>query len=298
MRRLHKNIPAILFVFMLTLSMALFLCNPAVAANSLSVTATNTDAGDGSQNLTGILTSQEAPPPVEGAAPPVVEKKNEGEKGKVEGSPAPSSEKAEKEKYNPLRNLETWQVILLALTPIIIIVLFILFNFIRSRIGDGDDGDGIVGPEKKGKKDKEKAPKSKHDRRLQLALDLLDHNKIAREGMLKTDFYLRSVVGSNKGEIFPIKKYVCKIGRHSTDGRINDIQFSSYEKKISRAQCLLVFKPDEDIFYIVNESDVPIFVNNDRVKEAYPLREGDHIRFAKDGPEVVLAREVVDLESE
>ena len=297
MIRLHRNIPIFLFILILTMSMGLFLCNPAFAVDSLSAACADPAKTGNSQNISGILTSQEVPP-AEGSAPSSTEENKTESKENAEVPPAPSSGKASKEKYNPLRNLETWQVVLLASTPVIIIALFILFNFIKSKVGDGDDGEGIVGPEKKDKKNTDKPRRSKHDKRLQLAMELLDHNKIAREGLLKTDFYLRSIVGSNKGEIFPIKKYVCKIGRHSTDGRINDIQFSSFEKKVSRAQGLLVYKPDEDIFYIVNESDVPIFVNNDRVKEAYPLRESDHIRFAKDGPEVVLAREVVDLESE
>lgn len=291
MRLKHLNIPAILFFLMLTVSMAFFLNSPVFADSSISSMEKSIEC----QEESGILTSQEVPP-VEGAPPPAAETKKDESKGKPGKTAPPPPDEPGKKKPNPLDSLETWQVILLASTPVIIIVLFILFNFIKSRVSDGDDDEGIVGPDKKGKKDKGKAPKSKHDKRLQLALDLLDHNKIAREGVLQTDFYLRSLVGSNKGEIFPIKKYVCRIGRHSTDGRINDIQFSSYEKKVSRTQGLLVYKPDEDIFYIVNESEVPIFVNNDRVKEAYPLREGDHIRFAKDGPEVVLAQEIVDLD--
>ncbi len=292
MRYKYYNISFFLFVFVLTL----LAFNPVFAGNSLSVSGANSVISGNCSEVSGILTSQEAPPPKD-SAPPASETKKKDQKEKTDEAGTSAVDASGKDKYNPLKNLETWQVILLASTPVLIIALFLLFNFIRSRIGDGDDGEGIVGPEKKGKKDKDKTPRSKHDKRLQLALDLLDHNKIAREGVLKTDFYLRSLVGSNQGEIFPIKKYVCKIGRHSTDGRINDIQFSSYEKKVSRDQGLLVYKPDEDIFYIVNESDVPIFVNNDRVKEAYPLREGDHIRFAKDGPEVVLAREVVELDS-
>ena len=246
------------------------------------------------------VTAQEKPAEPAGAEktgqPEAKDGKDEkGEKpGDKDGKKDENKDK-KKEPYNPLKNLETWQAVLLASTPVIIVGIFFLASFIRSKMGGEDEG--VAADAKSKKSGKAQKPKSKHDRRLQLALDLLNHRQIGREGALETDFYLRSVVGSNKGEMFKITKYVCKIGRRSTDGRINDIQFSSLEKKVSRSQGLLVYKVDEDTFYYVNESDVPVFVNGDRVKEAYPLREGDRIKFSKkDGPELAFAREVVEVE--
>lgn len=186
--------------------------------------------------------------------------------------------------------LKTWHVALLIAIPIIIVAIIFVVLFFRGRTYE-DEGDVETKADaREGKK------RIKGSRRLQLALELLDTQKIAREGSLDTDYHFVCIEGANKGEKFEIKKHVSTIGRRSTNGRINDIEISSLEKKVSRSQAKLVYKPDDDKFYLVNESDVPIRVNGQRVRQAFPLEEEDVVELAGGEVKLRFRRKVYEIE--
>ncbi|MCD4782467.1 MAG: FHA domain-containing protein [Candidatus Eremiobacteraeota bacterium] len=213
-----------------------------------------------------------------------------GESGES-SSPQPTQvKKADKEAE---KKFATWQILLLIFAPILVIAVAVIIMIITGSLGEKDTSH-IEDRDKK-KKGKIGSLKTKRERRLQLALELLDYQKIARMGTLKTDYFFHCAEGSNKGENFKINKYSSKLGRRSTDGRINDIQISSFEKKVSRSQGLVVFHDDEDRFYLINESDVRIKVNKEWVRSAYPLREGDRILLGDETVVLVFCRERIEV---
>jgi hypothetical protein len=241
-----------------------------------------------------VIYAQEAPPANQTAISPSPQ---------TSGAPAPSptvKNTTVQKGTDFFSQLAGWQMMLLIATPIIIIIIIFVVTYITGSMGDRDSDiiDETGTPRKKTKQEKqkekeqakvveqEKKQEKKQGRRMQIAITLLDHKQIAREGALSTDYYLRSIEGANKGEIFKISKYVSTIGRRSRDGRLNDIELSSFEKNISREQALLVYKKDEETFYLINQSDVPMKVNKDRMNGAYPLLDGDRIYFG--GSAVIL----------
>jgi len=115
--------------------------------------------------------------------------------------------------------------------------------------------------------------------RMQVDPESLNLKQIAEKGALESDFFLHCYKGSNQGEDFLIPRYVTTIGRRSTDGRINDIEISSIDKNVSRTQGMLVYKAEEQTFYLINEANVPITVNGELVLDAYPLKVGDKIEM-------------------
>jgi hypothetical protein len=116
---------------------------------------------------------------------------------------------------------------------------------------------------------------------------ILDIQKLREKGRLNTLYHFMCEEGANKGESFYITKYVSTIGRRSTDGRVNDIEFAQTEKKVSRTQALLVFHPQNDRFYLINEATAPINVNSKPIEQAFPLKEGDRIEMG--GGDIVLS---------
>jgi hypothetical protein len=109
--------------------------------------------------------------------------------------------------------------------------------------------------------------------------EVLDIEKLKEKGRLNTLYHLICKQGTDTDEKFAITRYVSTMGRRSSDGRVNDIEFSSEDKKISRKQALLVYHPESDKFYIINEASVPVFVNGKPIEQAYPLSEGDEINL-------------------
>ncbi|MCE1247495.1 MAG: FHA domain-containing protein [Firmicutes bacterium] len=216
-------------------------------------------------------------------------------------SPAPVEKNTTVAKEtNFFSQLAGWQIGLLIAAPIIIIVLIFAFTYITGSMGekDGDIIDQKEYPrqarqEKEKQKEAEKAKETakeeakspeqrkpkKTGKRIPVPLTLIDQKQIAREGALTSDFYIKSIEGANKGEVFKIGKYVSTMGRRSRDGRLNDIELSSYEKQVSREQALILYKKDDDTYYLINESDAAMKVNAERVNStaAYPLYEGDKI---------------------
>jgi len=255
---------------------------PATKKNNLNTNSTSKPV------LSSIITAQEEQPVKNDS------ENNPPEKG--ESSPTPSSAEGKKESSDKKleKKVATWQIILLISAPILLIAVAIIIILITGSLGEKDTSH--VEDRDKKKKGKKSLFGSKRNRRLQLALELLDYQKIARQGTLKTDYYFHCAEGANKGENFRITKYVSRLGRRSTDGRINDIQVSSLEKKVSRSQGLVVYNENEDTFYIVNESDVRIKVNKEWVRSAYPLREGDRVLLGDGTVVLVFCREKIEVE--
>jgi len=236
--------------------------------------------------------SKASPEGAEGEKSPANAEKGEPTIEKT-GEEKPSSEKTnngKKEEKKGIPNISTFQIVLIIIAPIFIIVLFFVLNYIRGKIVKEADDDSTAAPRAKMKK-----PVKRRESRLQVPLSLIKHWEIARLGSLQTDFHFKSARGANKGETFKINKYVSTIGRRSTDGRLNDIELSSLEKKLSRKQGLLVYKEDEDTFYLINESANRIYVNKDKVTEAYPLRDGDRIITASGDVELIFAQKIYEV---
>lgn len=208
-----------------------------------------------------------------------------------QNEPMPDPAVEEEEPAAP--KLTNLQLALLIAAPMFIIFIILGVMYFFNFQGESIPKDKI----KKGDSEKKKAEPiaGKGGKRLQTAISLLNYQHIEREGSLKTDYKLKCLKGPNEGLIFEINKHVSKIGRRSTDGRINDIEISSTAKEVSRKQALLVYKSDEDTFFLINESDVPMRVNKERVKDAYPLRDGDEISISKGEVVLKLFRETVEI---
>jgi hypothetical protein len=120
--------------------------------------------------------------------------------------------------------------------------------------------------------------------------EVLNVEKLKEKGRFNSGYHFVCEEGANKGDKFIITKYVTTIGRRSSDGRVNDIEFSTSDKKISRSQALLVFHPNNSRFYLINESLTPISVNGNIVEQAYPIFEGDEINLGSDEVKLKLVK--------
>ncbi|MFP4498258.1 MAG: FHA domain-containing protein [Vulcanimicrobiota bacterium] len=179
-------------------------------------------------------------------------------------------------------------VMYLLFLPLVLMVLFFVYiNFAnQDSKPDAIATDRLpVDPEvlKKKQAERERRQRLREQQksydRVAVPLDLFNLQDFIRDGSLKTDIALKCTQGRNKDKIFEITKHHNTVGRRSKNGRINDIQVSSFEKKVSRSQGLVLYDKEKERFYMVNESDVPILVNGRRVKprDAAPFYPGDEI---------------------